>query len=270
MNITKVSLLAGVLAGLLPCLASAQVTLSPVSSNIPSSPSPVSLSYDIDGDSPVTSPSVNPVAQRFDIVTPSTTLSGVYLFCIELSQYSPGVTTPYGVDALSNNLNERGAPDFATRADNIQKLYAWVFQSQSGYQNFFSSPDPTNIQAFQLALWNLVYEDDKELDSSTVSNGTLFVATSGYSSTIMDKAEEYIKDSQDPSKNNNASWLPTMYALENPVVGQVSDFKQDYAMPAWAGGSFSTVPEPSTYALLCGVATFGVVTLRRRLRKSAA
>jgi hypothetical protein len=157
----------------------------------------------------------------------SSSLDGSYLgFCVDLYQFTNGGPNPYnvvGVDTLPYQ-NPMGAGV----ASQLALLFAYAAGAQYAPDNDFAC-------AFQLAIWEIVYDSGNALD---VSGGNFSVAgLNGGTATIL------------------ADLLANYGSTSNPaatLVGLGSESYQDYVIE---------IPGPGALALL-GVA--GLVAGRRR------
>jgi hypothetical protein len=217
-----------------------------------------------------------------------------WLFCIELDEQSGG-TTKYTFESVAGALNTRPPPSSlafgATREENLRRLYDVVFMTYDGNgdpsNNSYYNVDPnalpvvpasfgggTNLErlyAFQLAVWELTYEDTGSgawtIASGGGANGS-FLVNSG-NTTIRGIANTMLNSARTYTRTPTVSLLALTHVNPldtNPFDGSPRGV-QDMIMPFFATGSNVLVPEPSTYALLFGVATLGFVSIRRRLRK---
>ncbi len=176
--------------------------------------------------------------------------SQLTLFCIELSQdiYLPSTGNIFSV--VSPDMGSSGGPFAplganipnagigATRASNLEVLYAHEF----GTNYNPAALSGTSKLAFQLAVWKLSHDDNFNLLSGGSVEGfwitTPVDATITEAQTLLDWV------------NSNASTSAKMQlvALHSATI-------QDFLVP---------IPEPSTYALLAGLAVISVAVWRRK------
>lgn len=171
------------------------------------------------------------------------------LFCIELQQtVSPGSSNTYDVlspDQGSKDVNTGLSANIplagigVTRANNLEVLYAHVFGTN--YNPSVVLNTDALKSSFQLAVWELSHDDNFDLKS--ISPNGFYLSTTG---SVVDDAQTLVSWVQ-----ANAATAPKMQlaALHSETI-------QDFLVP---------IPEPSTYALLTGLAALCVATWRRKL-----
>lgn len=118
-------------------------------------------------------------------------------YCIDLIQdISFGNSYTYTIAPLSSAPNSGAYPGGtpttgmgASKADELEALYGVDYGSTLGT----SASEETAKEAFQLAIWNIVYDTD-----STVSSGT-FSAGSDVSTAAISVANGFLSDALNPS-----------------------------------------------------------------------
>lgn len=180
------------------------------------------------------------------------------LFCIELAQ-TVTPHTQYTFDVLSPDQGSSGGPFSplganipfagigAARADNLERLYAHVFAS--GYNPATVLDTADKKASFQLAVWELSHDDNFDLKNpSTTSTIDFYVTSTG---NAVDEAQALVTWVQN---NPNATKMDLL-ALHNGTY-------QDFLVPT--PEALAAIPEPSTYALLTGLAALSLTVWRRR------
>jgi hypothetical protein len=158
-------------------------------------------------------------------------------FCIEM-QYSGGANKTYDLVQLQAAPEENGPsgdPMGWAKAQKIRQLWDW-FESTKGYDPT-STASAVEAAAFQLAIWNTVYDSDTSLSAGSFRTGN---DPSG----VRSVAEGYITSAA------SHSGYATLIALTNP------DY-QDYVV--------EYVPLPP--AALLGLGLLGGLAVVRRFRR---
>lgn len=155
-------------------------------------------------------------------------------FCADIFQTFPG----WGSANVANDYAlVSGATKFGSRASDVNKLFT----------NWYGSANTqAGSTAFQLALWEVIYESGSTYD---VGNGTFTAKSSPNGSAT---AAIYT------DANNMLSNLGTLGSVYTQVDVYSSATKQDFT-------TISTVPEPEAYAL--ALAGFGVLVGARRFKQ---
>jgi hypothetical protein len=176
------------------------------------------------------------------------------LFCVELQQdialHSQGnvysivsaAQASSGIHAgYSANIPLAGIG--TARTSNLEVLYAHAF----GTNYNPASLSDTNKSAFQLAVWELSHDDDFKVTSGSSTH--FWITDHGAAVTEAQTLVNWVKA--------NAATAPKMQlsALHNSTT-------QDFLIPTM--GTFSSIPEPSTYALVASLAVMSAVAWRRR------
>ena len=170
-------------------------------------------------------------------------------FCIDLGEFVDGNPNPY--------TRSLGVPD-ATNAAELTRLFDQYYPNpatgtyyaggaQTNFGNFANANDSA---AFQLAVWEIWFDTDNNLD---LSNG-LFRAGP---STVTSLAQSYL-NAIGPGSTPAGGW--TLYEFN-------SDGKQDY-LSVTNTGPLRTTPEPGTLILL-GVGALAAWGTSKRYRKTA-
>jgi hypothetical protein len=177
-------------------------------------------------------------------------------YCIDLLQdIYFGHTYTYVLSDLASGSPQAGAypagapvssPMGSVRAADITRLYDLHYADTLG-------ANPTdNKTAFQLAIWNLIYDASGagNLPDATVSNGNFFVV-SGVSSSVITTANNWLADVL------NSNLTPTGNYTVDALVGQNGAQDQIYATPS-VGGNVNPAPAPRS--LSAGVMLLSLVT----------
>jgi hypothetical protein len=218
-----------------------------------------------------------PALQHFD--TSNSMWPTLDLFCVEISQYSASGT--YQVVPLQNadlnivagggsidSLNGIAAtigtnPATETtgigtdKANKIGLLYAYQFG------NTYQPTALTSLQssAFQLSVWQVLETDTFGPINTNPSNNLFTVTPTG--ATGPGGASQYVG-----TAISDADALLNSVALDSdltamPLDALHSPTGQDYILPM---GSYSQIPEPSTYAAILALAALGFAMVRRSRR----
>jgi hypothetical protein len=169
-------------------------------------------------------------------------------FCIDLSQYAET-----GPNTYTRNLGVLDATDSAELTRLFNQFYpngATGTYYSGGQTNFGDFPDTDTSAAFQLALWEIWFDTDNNLNLST---GTFRAG----SSTVTTLAQSYLTAIGNGS-TPAAGW--TLYEFTN-------DSKQDY-LSVENSGPLQQTPEPGTLILL-GVGALAAWGTSKRHRKTA-
>jgi len=196
---------------------------------------------------------------KIDIPTYSVVNLPISLFCIQLEQSGLGAFTFSEVDVnlmgrYSSNGLLQGTAD--SREGELVKLYQAVFGAAYTPKTVgaaWSVSDGDAAVAFQLAVWNIIYGGGFS-PANSGTKGVQGISASG----AMSAANAMLAAANAVS----AAPLFSLFALSLPGG-------QDYIVPFYGDRPGVTTPEPSTYALLVGLATLGVVSIRRRFKVAA-
>jgi hypothetical protein len=177
------------------------------------------------------------------------------VFCVELGQdiFVPQVSTFADVIPLSSNPttdpgNITGPVTFdPTRVANVEKLFGSFYPDAT---------DTTENDAFQLAIWEIAFNDDSLslVQNPSDANDRLWVDPANLSSPVATLAQAYLSAIK---ADEGVNALP-----EANVVLLTDSVIQDQ-LALIPGTVSSGVPEPTTLALLIPAAT---MMLRRRSR----
>jgi hypothetical protein len=171
-------------------------------------------------------------------------------FCIELVQYAEA-----GPNTYTRNLGVPNATDSAELTRLFNQFYpngaTGTYYSGGSQTNFGSFPDTNTAAAFQLAIWEIWFDTDNNLDLSTGAfraNGP---------SGVTNLAQSYLN-----AIGNGALAAPgwTLYEFNSPI-------KQDY-LSVENTGPLQQTPEPGTLILL-GVGALAAWGTSKRHRKAA-
>ncbi|MFO1451542.1 MAG: PEP-CTERM sorting domain-containing protein [Opitutaceae bacterium] len=290
MNKLKITGLSAALLALCPCFVSGQIvanstqgTLGPTYTTFPSV---VGINIFADsngaagGGAPASTGTVNTTLQGFGFTSPGASPIGlginspipVQLFCIQIEEFTSHpepVTFEYVGQSLLDRPSSFGIDDSAaaTRESQLSQLFTAVFGGGYNPTTIGATPgkawtgaDNGNAAlAFQLAVWNVIYGGGlHSLVTDSVTDASAFFRVTS-SSTVTTIADQMLYAA------NSALASVTLYALQN--LGNPG--AQDFVIPVYNDTPGQTTPEPATYALLVGVATLGVVSIRRRFKASA-
>lgn len=165
-------------------------------------------------------------------------------FCVELSQFANGGPNPYASSFLAD--------------DDLRKLYdvaypnksAGDFWSDGAQTNFGVFTDATNSAAFQVAVWNIVFDSDL-----TLADGTF--KWTGASSAVSTAAQSMLDQVASYSGDGYERW--TLYKFDSPIPGTRTTGYQNYVSATYQ------VPEPATMGLTAiALVGLGAVVRRRR------
>jgi hypothetical protein len=165
-------------------------------------------------------------------------------FCIELTEHASAGPNPYSSSQFSD--------------DDLRKLYDVAYPNKSvgdfwngGQTNFGVFASDVSAAAFQVAVWNIVFDSDLSLSagSFTWTGGTTAVSTAAQA--LLDQVAAY-------SGTGYSNW--TLYKFVSPVV----DSQQRTGYQNYVSATYK-VPEPGTVAML-GLALVGLGAAARRRR----
>jgi PEP-CTERM motif-containing protein len=171
-------------------------------------------------------------------------------FCIDLSQFADTGPNPY--------TRSLGVPD-ATDSAELTRLFDQFYPNASvgtyysgGQTTFGNFPNTTASAAFQLAIWEIWFDTDNNLN---LSSGA-FRADPGTSAAVVGLAQGYLN-----AIGNGSIPAPgwTLYEFANP-------YKQDY-LSVTHSQPLRQVPEPGVL-LLVGAGALAAWGSSKRHRKS--
>jgi hypothetical protein len=172
-------------------------------------------------------------------------------FCIDLAQFAET-----GPNTYTRNLGVLDGTHTATDAAELSRLFDQFYPNKStgtyysgGQTNFGNFPDTLSSAAFQLAIWEIWFDSDNNLNLS----GGSFRADPG--SPVTMQAQLYLNAIGNGS-TPAAGW--TLYEFNN-------NYKQDYLSVTY-GTPLLQAPEPGTPFLLCMaiLAAWGAMKFRRK------
>lgn len=165
-------------------------------------------------------------------------------FCIELGQSANAGPNPYASDVFNE--------------DELRKLYDIAYPNKTagdywnaGQTNFGVFADATSAAAFQVAVWNIVFDTDLSLSGGSFqwTGGTTAVSTAAQN--LLNQVASYSGDGYE-------DW--TLYRFISPIPdSQNRTGYQNYVSATYK------VPEPGTLGLLgAGLVGLGALVRRRR------
>lgn len=170
----------------------------------------------------------------------NTTTQRVY--CVDLSQWTDTTGKPQYTVVTLDGLNAlKSVPTKNAKVEGLNKLL------RSSYKSFgsaFTTNDNDYAAAFQLCLWDVVYDFDGTAKSMSLTAGR-FQTINAPSIAVQTKYNQ-LRDGLMAETNGSAS---------KGYIGLVNDCNQDY---------IAAVPEPGTMAAIA----VGISALIRRRRKS--
>ncbi len=192
------------------------------------------------------------------------------LFCIELQQQitnnqnanytllSADQAAKGVASGLSANIGIGGIG--AARARNLEILYAQVFGTNYDPANTMTTPTGSltiaqKQQAFQFAVWELSHDDDFNLVTVSITP-RLWITSPG--NPIRGEAQLLVDAVFTATGDINAARM-SLSVLHNAGV-------QDFLIP---DALITPIPEPSVYAAMVAILTFGVVAARRHRSQAA-
>jgi len=169
-------------------------------------------------------------------------------FCIDLAEFADT-----GPNTYTRNLGVPNATDSAELTRLFDQFYpngATGTYYSGGPTNFGNFPDTDHSAAFQLAIWEIWFDTDNNLN---LSNGAFRAGPS----TVTTLAQTYL-DAIGNGSTPAPGW--TLYEFNSPT-------KQDY-LSVENSGPLKTVPEPGTLILL-GAGALAAWGTSKRYRKTA-
>jgi hypothetical protein len=194
------------------------------------------------------------------------------LFCVELGQDSSTSPLSYAIDSIAQaDMNrtpgsidaDAGIPTGGIGADagmKLEKLYGFVFPAYTNSSPLnvdlsaagISGSAAYNSAVFQLAVWQVAETDSF---GSIGTTGPGFFASSSTPTLRSDANQLLASVASDPSV--------TPLNLDALTSGT----NQDYILPD-PSGSFTSIPEPSSFAAVIGTLSIAAASLSRRRKSS--
>lgn len=258
--------LAGILLGLIPSLSFAQNGVTGTLHSYAGifSGAAINVSYAANGLGGAPGSTYNGVGgvqdMQIDIPAYSVLNQPISLFCIQLDQSGLGAFTFREVDVnlmgrYSGGGLLQGTAD--SREADLIKLYQAVFSTAYTPKTVGANwgvSNGTAAVAFQLAVWNVIYgggftpvdAGNNGFQGNTSADAQAFATANA----MLSAASAVVQPA-----------AFSLFALSLPGG-------QDYVVPFYGDRPGVTTPEPATYALLVGLGTLGVVSIRRRFMRT--
>jgi hypothetical protein len=216
--------------------------------------SPVGVTYTIGGSTTSTSITPGPYYwQQTGSPMNSNFNSSIATFCVELNQGFPSASADYTVNSLASVKG-------AATADAIQKLFANNYNTAWASSSFTGS---TNSTAFQLALWELVYDG---------ASGVLGTGNFQYTGSLTSGVGLAAKNMLAALAGTSSSSFGSLYPGQQ-VVWLSNGSKQDQITIITPKVPTPGVPVPPTIVLAglaLGTGMFGRVFRRRKVAEAVS
>jgi hypothetical protein len=162
-------------------------------------------------------------------------------WCIDITHHVP--YPPWTIPNYTQAPFQSAPLNFtSTQVSNLKTLFA---QDYSSVSSFLSA---TNVAAFQLAIWDLLFDDDNNLSTTATGFGVVSITDTA----ALIEAQNWVNSADNPSAQQNF----TLTQLTN------SDGHQAFVFP---GPPREELPEPTDLALLgAGLAAMMFGLWRRR------
>jgi hypothetical protein len=165
-------------------------------------------------------------------------------FCIELGEYANAGPNAYASSLFTD--------------DELRKLYDIAYPNKAagdfwdgGQTNFGVFADATSAAAFQVAVWNIVFDSDLDLSAGSFKWTGASTAVSTAAQSLLNQVGSY-------SGDGYANW--TLYRFVSPIPNN----EQRTGYQNYVSATYK-VPEPGTVAML-GLALVGLGAAARRRR----
>jgi hypothetical protein len=215
---------------------------------------PVGVQYTIGGTTTSTSITPGPYYwQQTGSPMNSNFASNIATFCVELNQGFPSASADYTVNSLASVAG-------SAKAGAIEKLFANNYNSSWANSSFTGS---TNSTAFQLALWELVYDGP----SGTLGGGN-FRYTGSLTSGVGLAAKNMLAALAGTSSSAFSSLYPN-----SQIVWLSNGSKQDQITIIPKVPDVPGVPAPPSIllaGLALGTGVFGRVFRRRKIAEAVS
>jgi hypothetical protein len=175
-----------------------------------------------------------------------------YFFCVDLAHWATSSYTNY---SRTTDLSPISTED-AARLGNLFDKYVPNGTTLGTVQNSPSAVSPANSAALQLAIWNIIYDND-----DTVAVGTFSASKTG-DQTVLTLANTMIVDAKSEAADA-AQWTYTFYRFNSTCTGGGCPSQDYLAFVRSQPQNENFVPLPGTLALF-GIGLAGLGLARRK------